>query len=245
MSFTGDGVKIANFPVTTDQLAGCLDSTPSAALDTIAPGESMTVRWNITIPHTSDPGVRVAIQFPGEPMQILKDNVNVNDLNTTVTIPQTSANSAVLQWLWASQEDGGFYLACSDLNIAGGTTGGQQQQQPQQPPVIPDIPTQQPPVEVPRQQQGPVDVPQQPTNVPQEIPQQVPTPNNTPQVPPTQQAPDQAPPQQQAPQQPTQQGPARRCRPRVTAAPAQDPQTTPAPNPESAPVGESVSVTIY
>jgi len=29
----------------------------------------LTVEWAITIAHKSDPGVKIAIQFPGEPMR--------------------------------------------------------------------------------------------------------------------------------------------------------------------------------
>ncbi|KAJ3335634.1 hypothetical protein HDU91_002096, partial [Kappamyces sp. JEL0680] len=58
MSFRDVGVKIANFPPTAEQLASCLDSTPSQPKESFTEGQDVTLRWAITIPHTSDPGVR-------------------------------------------------------------------------------------------------------------------------------------------------------------------------------------------
>jgi hypothetical protein len=121
-SFEGEGIKIANFPPTRDQMSGCLDSTPSTPKETFRVGQSVSLAWEITIPHPSDPGVRVAIQFPGQPMQLLRDNIDVNVLQTSIVIPPTRSNSAVLQWSWASAADNGFYLACSDIRIQASTT---------------------------------------------------------------------------------------------------------------------------
>jgi hypothetical protein len=223
MSFQGEGIKIANFPATPEQLAGCLDSTPGTPTN-VQPGSALEVRWRITIPHRSDPGVRVAIQFPGEQMQILQDNLDVNVLRTSVTIPQTTSSSAILQWIWASQEDGGFYMACADLNIAGNAP---QAPAPQQPAPAPQAPT---PVEQPTTPSlPPVNIPQQeplpPANpVPQ--PPQVPAPPVEPVPPPPAPAPQQTQaPVEQAPLPPSQ----------VTNAPA--PYLTQAP-------GSSVVVTV-
>ena len=80
-------------------------------------GSALTVGWNITLPHTSDPGVRVAIQYPGLAMQVLKDNIDVNLKQAQVLVPNRLAPNAVIQWYWSSEEDGGFYLACSDVAI--------------------------------------------------------------------------------------------------------------------------------
>ncbi|KAI8897139.1 hypothetical protein BC833DRAFT_566049 [Globomyces pollinis-pini] len=122
MSFTGEGIKVANFPMTQAQLAGCLDSTATNPAQTFKSGQEIDVKWKITIPHQSDPGVRVAIQFPGGPMTVLKDNVNVNDISTKVKLPVgKSSDKAVLQWFWASKEDGGFYMACSDIRVVADT----------------------------------------------------------------------------------------------------------------------------
>ncbi|KAJ2993547.1 hypothetical protein HDV02_002242 [Globomyces sp. JEL0801] len=120
MSFANPGIKVANFPITDAQKAGCLDSTPGAAVDTFTSGQDITVKWTITIPHKSDPGVRVAVQFPGEQFTVLQDNINVNDKSATLKLPAgKTSDKAVLQWFWATQEDGGFYMACSDIKIVG------------------------------------------------------------------------------------------------------------------------------
>ena len=122
MSFEGDGNKIATFPPTPQQLSGCLSSTPLPPRDTFTAGSQVELKWNITIPHASDPGVRVALQYPGESMLVLADNIDVNTLSTTVNLPPDKiSESAVLQWMWASQEDGGFYMACSDIRIGAPT----------------------------------------------------------------------------------------------------------------------------
>jgi hypothetical protein len=121
MSFQGTGVKISNFPPTTEQLNSCLDSTATAPVSTFSINDSITVTWKITIPHQSDPGVRIAFQS-GTKMVVVKDNVNVNDLKSTVQIPKDlKPGNNVLQWIWASKEDGGFYMACSDITIQAST----------------------------------------------------------------------------------------------------------------------------
>ncbi|KAI8905806.1 hypothetical protein EDD86DRAFT_182677, partial [Gorgonomyces haynaldii] len=97
---------------------GCLGATPIKPVDKFVAGQDVTVEWAITIPHKSDPGVRIAVQFPGEQMQVLADKLDVNSLKATVKLPAgKTADSAVIQWLWATQEDGGFYMACSDVQI--------------------------------------------------------------------------------------------------------------------------------
>jgi hypothetical protein len=120
MSFSGIGVKIATFPPPPQQLNSCLDSTRQPSSLTVSPGSQTTVEWAITLPHSSDPGVRVALLDPkGGPAMVLVDNVNVNDLKTTVTFPAAlTPGPAVMQWIWASKDDGGFYMACSDITVA-------------------------------------------------------------------------------------------------------------------------------
>ena len=51
-------------------------------------------------------------------MTVLQDNINVNDLKTIVSLPPNKSGPAVIQWSWASEEDGGFYMACSDIMIS-------------------------------------------------------------------------------------------------------------------------------
>ncbi|KAJ3123119.1 hypothetical protein HK098_002162 [Nowakowskiella sp. JEL0407] len=113
------GLKIANFPVREDQLQQCVgvgkDVGPVKA--TFNEGGDVLVKWKITIPHKSDPGVRVAIQYPGEQFSLLTENVDVNLNQVSVKLPAGKSGQAILQWLWASQADGGFYMACSDINV--------------------------------------------------------------------------------------------------------------------------------
>jgi hypothetical protein len=117
MSYTGTGIKIVNFPPTPAQLNSCLGSTASPKPNTVLAGTNLNVKWAITIPHISDPGVRVAINYPPSlDFAVLKDNIDVNVKNIDVLIP-AKLGSATLQWIWASQEDGGFYMACSDLMV--------------------------------------------------------------------------------------------------------------------------------
>ncbi|KND02905.1 uncharacterized protein SPPG_01985 [Spizellomyces punctatus DAOM BR117] len=128
MSFTDVGIKIATFPPTAAQLNSCLDSTPVAPQEAFVAGSDVTVKWSITIPHQNPPGVRVAVQYdPQSDFIVLQDNIDVNALSATLSLPaDKSSDTAVLQWLWASQEDGGFYMACSDVMIkpaAAGNTG--------------------------------------------------------------------------------------------------------------------------
>ena len=115
-SFEGLGIKVVNFPMTDLQKSGCLDSVPIAPTSTFAANANIDVNWEITLPHTSDPGVRIAIQYPNQPMQVLADNLDVNLKTMTVSAPNKTGY-AVIQWYWASEEDGGFYLACSDVMI--------------------------------------------------------------------------------------------------------------------------------
>ena len=107
MSYIGMGVKVANFPPTAEQLASCLDSTPEAPSMTLAPGADLQVKWNVTLDHPSDPGVRIAIQYPGEPMAVLQDKIDVHLNQTMVKLPADKTGNAVLQYIWASQVDGG------------------------------------------------------------------------------------------------------------------------------------------
>ena len=54
MSFTGNGVKIANFPVLGSQYAGCLDSTAVKPKETFLQGGKLSVSWKVTIPEMND-----------------------------------------------------------------------------------------------------------------------------------------------------------------------------------------------
>ncbi|KAJ3089332.1 hypothetical protein HK102_006631 [Quaeritorhiza haematococci] len=126
------GGKLTPFPPPANLLNSCNTqagpTTPGDAVATFTAGQTVTVRWKISIPHRSDPGVRIAVRYgETENFEVLADNIDVNTLSADVQLPagKTSQN-AVIQWIWASQEDGGFYLGCSDVAItaAGGGAGG-------------------------------------------------------------------------------------------------------------------------
>lgn len=117
MSFSEIGIKIANFPPTAEQLNSCLDSAPSPTALQVKSGSQIPVEWSITIPHSSDPGVRIAMQFGDNVFEIMQDNIDINAKTAKITIPSDKSGKAVVQWLWATQEDGGFYMACADVEI--------------------------------------------------------------------------------------------------------------------------------
>jgi hypothetical protein len=113
------GIKQATFPPLATQLSGCLKSTKTfSSKNTYTAGNRVTLNWTITIAHPSDPGVRVAIQYgPGKPMTLLKDKIDVNAKQAFIDLDNAYSGEALLQWMWVSEADGGFYMACADLNI--------------------------------------------------------------------------------------------------------------------------------
>ena len=85
------------------------------------PGATIPVTWDITIPHDSSPGVKIAMSFSqtdsyaanilvpeGEEAGPLGEN------SKQVTLP-TKTGQAVLKWQWCSDSDGGCYITCSDI----------------------------------------------------------------------------------------------------------------------------------
>lgn len=87
-------------------------------------GQVVQVEWDITLLHASAPGVRIAIQYA--PLDTFNDNVLFNGLDVglaglnqiTIKLPVgKNSTHAVLQWIWGSAADGGFYLGCSDITI--------------------------------------------------------------------------------------------------------------------------------
>jgi hypothetical protein len=124
MSTKDIGVKInSQFPLPAGFRTGA-DACPSANAKgqvTDFPDGQIKVDWKLTIPHKSDPGVRVAIQFDGEnAFTVLQDNIDVNALTANVDAPAGKSGDAIVQWIWATQEDGGFYVACADVRVGGG-----------------------------------------------------------------------------------------------------------------------------
>jgi len=99
-------------------------STPGPIVATYKAGTSLVVAWDTTLLHTSSPGVRIAIQYSstdGFNNNVLVNGQDIgilgtNSINVTLPVGKTSS-SAILQWVWASTQDGGYYLGCSDISI--------------------------------------------------------------------------------------------------------------------------------
>ncbi|KAJ3155640.1 hypothetical protein HDU89_006614 [Geranomyces variabilis] len=114
------GPKFAIFPPPADLMALCGNNNNAGPVSaTFTAGESIPVKWQITIPHVSKPGVTISIKYnPGDRFEALASGLDVNSVTSTVKLPADKASdNAVLQWTWASEEDGGFYLECADIAI--------------------------------------------------------------------------------------------------------------------------------
>jgi len=118
------GLKLYPEPPTSVELGGCDVSTPAAPVATYVAGSTFLLTWDTTLLHPFLPGVRIAVSYSGA--DSFNDNVLVNGhdigvsgLNTiNVTLPPNKVStSAIIQWVWASVTDGGYYLGCADIVI--------------------------------------------------------------------------------------------------------------------------------
>jgi len=124
---SGNGIKLYPEPPTAQQTDACDVSVQGSITATYKAGASILVSWQTTILHTSYPGVRVAVQynstdsFNNNVLANFGTDIGVQGLNTIeVMLPANkTSNNAIIQWIWASQEDGGFYLGCADVQIVG------------------------------------------------------------------------------------------------------------------------------
>ncbi|KAI8612435.1 hypothetical protein BC830DRAFT_1136739, partial [Chytriomyces sp. MP71] len=109
-----------NFP-------SCAGFPSGPIVQTFTAGSAVQITWNNTIPHMSAPGVTISVQYaPTAAFQILASNVDDTLQAFAVTLPAGMiSQAAVLRWMWQSMEDGGFYIGCSDIAIAGGTANTQ------------------------------------------------------------------------------------------------------------------------
>ena len=99
-----------------------LQGTPQLPLkNRYRPGSKIPVTWDITIPHDSAPGVKIAMSF--SQTDSYNDNVlepegldagSGGENTKEVTLPDKSGQ-AVLKWQWCSNEDGGCYITCADV----------------------------------------------------------------------------------------------------------------------------------
>ncbi|KAI8591995.1 hypothetical protein BDZ88DRAFT_459055 [Geranomyces variabilis] len=154
------GPKFAIFPPPADLMALCgNNNNPGPVSATFTAGESIPVKWQITIPHVSKPGVTISIKYnPGDKFEALASGLDVNSVTSTVKLPADKASdNAVLQWTWASEEDGGFYLECADIAIKPAATAPPKAPEPPvvaapapapEPPVVVAAPAPEPPVVV-------------------------------------------------------------------------------------------------
>ncbi|KAI9223077.1 hypothetical protein BC828DRAFT_376866 [Blastocladiella britannica] len=94
-------------------------TTPGKSAATFAAGDLVPVKWKITIDHLSDPGVSVALRCgSNKAFTPLAKSIKAQLQQTTVTIPKdTPAGNCELQWIWSSVDDGGSYIACSDITV--------------------------------------------------------------------------------------------------------------------------------
>lgn len=115
----GLGQKITPRPPTLENLNGCSGTPPGPIQRTYCPGSDITVRWNITLNHPNDPGVRIALGYPGQDLyRVLVDGIDVHVNETTVSLPANeTCIGCVLHWMWDSVADGGYYIGCSDVAI--------------------------------------------------------------------------------------------------------------------------------
>ena len=121
------GDKLQPFPATAANITACggtanKDPGPLAIQNTYQAGQTISIVWKTTITHDNAPGVRIMVRYTTtEDFTVLADALQIGAdgcHNTTVTLPATrTSNNAVIQWLWQSQSDGGFYIGCADVKI--------------------------------------------------------------------------------------------------------------------------------
>ena len=143
----GIGIKLQPF---TDAKAladagcgGVRNRDPGVQIPQVAylPGSTVTVTWQLTIPHPADvldTGIRVALHtspvssfalnilaggLTGEvgytPVSAGPVDAAANSLQSiTVQLPPgVTCDYCTLQWIWAARQDGGSYVGCADISI--------------------------------------------------------------------------------------------------------------------------------
>lgn len=118
------GTKYQPRPPSKSDLTGCKESTsPGPVSLTWTAGSTQTVKWQVTIPHPVQPGVRIDIQYrPGEEFVNLLSGFDVNKGQADVSLPAgKTSDSAVLRWIWDSASDNGYYLGCGDVRVVAAT----------------------------------------------------------------------------------------------------------------------------
>lgn len=108
---------------------GDLAANPGKIKASFKPGSKVTVLWKTTIPHESAPGVRIALATaPGAPFTLLTpvsaagNGPDIALEKYEVTLPNTPCANCVLQYIWDSYADGGYYKECADISISATAT---------------------------------------------------------------------------------------------------------------------------
>jgi len=118
------GLKLYPEPPTPTLLNACDVSVAGSSVATYTAGSVIPITWDTTLIHTSTPGVRIAVSYgPNDNFNanvlVNGHDIGISGLNTmNVTLPAgKTSNSAIIQWVWASTDDGGYYLGCADIQI--------------------------------------------------------------------------------------------------------------------------------
>jgi len=147
---TGVGTKLTPFAnaktIADSGCGGSINNDPGVQVPTqvFTPGATVTVSWQLTIPHPADAvntGVRVAVHYG--PTDSFASNILAGGLTGDPAATPVSAGTGpvngimsqdvqlpagktcdycTLQWVWAAQQDGGSYVGCADVSI---TASGQ------------------------------------------------------------------------------------------------------------------------
>jgi hypothetical protein len=127
------GEKFTPRPPTPEQLNGCAGVPAGAPSETWVSGSLVNISWIITIPHMNPPGVRLAIQFePEEDFISLAEGLDINLLTAEVQLPEgRTSENAVIQWLWDTEADNGFYMGCGDVRVIADTNVGAEELLPE------------------------------------------------------------------------------------------------------------------
>ncbi|KAJ1559454.1 hypothetical protein HK096_000515 [Nowakowskiella sp. JEL0078] len=113
-------MKIHNYIPTADQLNECIGYGKSTEKSKAAfsEGSSVEILWNSTVTRKlRDHGVRIAVSFEKKNFIVLANGININDQRATIKLPVSNSGPAILQWMWTSKQDGGFYMICSDVEV--------------------------------------------------------------------------------------------------------------------------------
>ncbi|KAJ3383969.1 hypothetical protein HDU92_003873 [Lobulomyces angularis] len=113
------GIKYQPRPPTAANLQSCMDSPLQNYTEVWESGSNVTIKWDTTIPHPNPPGVKISVQFNLNSSFItLVEGLDITLNQYTLKLPEDKVSDhAVVQWIWDSEDDKGFYLGCGDVKI--------------------------------------------------------------------------------------------------------------------------------